>query len=440
MRINYFFVFSILVVVASIFTQSIAILVMSAIMMVMTAFFLKNHHPQEVRLYLIVFAVAVGFMLLVHYANIQAYDVPYYKSGSDDLQFERDALKAMLNDTYMPNQLLGTVLDQFHNASIYVTYIALIMKFATWFDGYSTFLPKMMNVFFLLWLTMLISYILRKYVYFTDKKILWFIALFAMTPNILYINSHVFRDTLNMLQIMLIVFCIDKLFVKKWGILQVIILLCMPVLIFTTFYLRENSLVFAAIMSILILLRKLNIRYFYIILLNIPLLIFTSFLEQIRFQYFFEKYSEYQTIISSGLSNLIFEQPLFPFGVFLRFGYAFISPFPNFPGLFRVVDQAGLDWIYFFIYLFVVVQILCIPWMFKRLLTIDWLTLSFIFLLFGVILTTFTFRHVIFYYPFMVALAVDGYTRVKPDQRWISVLLMLTAIVGMFFLYVQLKS
>lgn len=440
MRINYFVVFAILVIVTSLLTHSMAVFAASLIMMLLTVFFLKNQNIQEVRMYLIAFVVAIGFMFLVHYAYIQAYDLPYYNGGSDDIQFERDALQAMLAEVYAPQELVGTVLNQFHSASFYVTFVALVMKFSSFFDGYTTFLPKVINVFLLLWATMLISYLLRKYVGFTNKQILWFIGLFSMTPNMLYINSHIFRDTLNLLLIMLIVVCIDKLFVKKWGVLQVVIALFFPLIIFCTFYLRENSLVFAAIMSILILLRKLKIRYFYIFLLNIPLLIFTTFLEQIRFDYFVEKYSEYQTTVSSGLSNFIFEQPLFPLGVFLRFGYAFISPFPNFPGLFQDGEQFGLDMVYFFIYLFVVMQILSIPLILKRLLTIDWLSLSFIFLLFGVILTTFTFRHVVFYYPLMVALAIDGYSRIKIEQRWLSILLMLTACVGMFFLYVQLKS
>ncbi len=440
MRINYGFIFAFLVILSSLLTGSISVIVLSTILMFLTIFFLKNHSIQEVRLYLIVFSVAMIFMFFVHGANTEAFNLPYYKGGSDDLQFERDALKVLAANVYTPDQLLGTVLNQFHNASFYVVFVAAIMKFASWFDGYTTFLPKVVNVFLLMWLTMLISYLLRKYAQFTSGKILWFIGLFALTPNILFINSYVFRDTLNMLQIVLLVVCIDKLFVKKWGALQVLTAMAIPLIFYTTFYTRENSLVFAAIMSILILFRKLNIRYFYIFLINIPVVAFSSLLENIRFDYFYEKYSEYQTVISSGLSNFIFEQPLFPLGFFLRFGYAFITPFPNFPGLFRVSGQEQLDWMFFFIYLVVVVQILCVPLIFKRLLVIDWLSLSFIFCLFGVILTTFTFRHVIFYYPFMVALAIDGYTRTQPQMRWLSILFMMTSIVLMFFLYVQLKT
>jgi hypothetical protein len=222
-------------------------------------------------------------------------------------------------------------------------------------------------------------------------------------------------------------------------LLQFALLSALPFLIYFTFYTRANSMVFAGILGLFMLASKFGVKYRYMLLLNIPILISTTFLEQIRFQYFFEKYSEYQTALSSGLSNFIFEQPLFPLGIFLRFGYAFITPFPNFLGLFKNDSELYLDLIFFLIFVGVVIQIFAIPFILKRMLTIDWLTLSFVLCMLGVVLTTFTFRHVVFYYPFLVAMAIDGYTQISSRSKWLTLTMTLTGMMFMFYVYLQLK-
>jgi hypothetical protein len=87
----------------------------------------------------------------------------------------------------------------------------------------------------------------------------------------------------------------------------------------------------------------------------------------------------------------------------------------------------------------VVIQIFAIPFILKRMLTIDWLTLSFVLCMLGVVLTTFTFRHVVFYYPFLVAMAVDGYTQISSRSKWLTLTVTLTGMMFMFYIYLQLK-
>jgi hypothetical protein len=144
--------------------------------------------------------------------------------------------------------------------------------------------------------------------------------------------------------------------------------------------------------------------------------------------------------LSSGLSNFIFEQPLIPIGFILRFGYAFITPFPNFLGLFKNFEMWPLDLIYLFIFIGVIVQLFALPYVLKRMFTIDWLTLSFLVCLFGVVLTTFTFRHVIFYFPFLVAMAIDGFSRIEVRTKVLLSMIVLSGLGMMLFVYIQLKT
>lgn len=428
------------IVISSVIALSFSVFVMQLVLVMITIPLLTRKNGRTVMLYISIFITSICFIFIVYYANQASYGSPYYIGGSDDLKFENQATDIFYSNIYSPRKLLGTVLDRYHNSPLFPVYISLLIRFSNLFDGYNTFLPRIMNVYFLLWISILFEYFLKQYAKFSDKKTNICIAFFALNPNIQYINSHIFRDTFNLLQIFLIVFVFDKLISNRKYLRKIFYLVILFFLIYITFYTRKNSLVFAGAICLFTLVDKLKINKRYIVIIFI-LLFTTDFLNIIRLDYFIDKYSRYVlSIAGDGLSSYVFRQPLLPFGVILRFFYALITPFPNFFALFNEPNTIVLDIVIFLIYCGVLLQILFIPFILKRLLKFDWLTLSFFVCFLGVIITTFTFRHIMFYYPFMVAVGVDGYISSNKRKRKQTLFLSAIIIFLLALLYIVLKK
>ena len=72
----------------------------------------------------------------------------------------------------------------------------------------------------------------------------------GLSPNIQYINAHIFRDTVNFLQVLMIVLVFDKVVSSRN--LRVAYLAMLVPLVYMTFYTRANSLVFAAGLCLII--------------------------------------------------------------------------------------------------------------------------------------------------------------------------------------------
>lgn len=151
--------------------------------------------------------VSLVFVFLVYYGNQFYYGNPYYIGGSDDLKFENWGYDVYDANLFLPHNVMKKqILDRYNNAPFYAVIIAILIKISNWVDGYTTFLPRILNVYFLIWICMILEYLANKYANIPRDKLLFVIGGFALMPNIQYINSHVFRDTFNLLQVFLIVF------------------------------------------------------------------------------------------------------------------------------------------------------------------------------------------------------------------------------------------
>ncbi|MCF6138820.1 hypothetical protein [Pseudalkalibacillus berkeleyi] len=416
-------VFALLIVffimMSSILTFSFSVFIMQIILGFITIPLIMKKNYKTARIYTIIFVVSIFFVFLVYLANQMNYGSPYYIGGSDDLMFEQEGLDVHNAGIYNPFKILElNILPNWHNSSFFVVYIAVLIKFSNLFGDYTTFLPLMINVYFLLWITMLFEYFIRKYAKFSDLKTNLSIAAFALTPNIQYINSHVFRDSFNLLQIFLIIFLVDKILSNKNYIRKIFFVLILALLVYTTYFTRTNALVFAGAICLFIFVEKFRFKKSYLILIGLPIILLSNFHEFIKLDRFIEGYSNYiLNQAENGLSAFIFEQTLLPFGIFLRTVYAFITPFPNFLGLFNNTSSVLYDFVFLLIYIGVLFQILAIPFIIKRIFKFDWLAICFLTLFMGVIATTFTFRHIMLYYPFMVALAIDAYIETSKRRK-----------------------
>lgn len=422
----------------SLLTFSFSVSVMSFILTLVTMIFMVRMDYKRVQIYVIIFIVSMCFVFFVYYVNQTTYGSPYYIGGSDDLKFEEVGEAVAESKIYNPQKLLGTVLSKYDALPFFYSYMGLLVNFSNNLDGYSTYLPRFMNVYYLLWICMILHYFLKKYANFSDKSSNISIAIFALTPNIQYINSHVFRDTFNLLQIVLILFLFDKLLTNQKHIGKIFLVGGLALVIYLTYYTRKNGLVFAGVLGLLMLSIKLKIKMRYVLIPLIPIVFMSNFISSINILYYIENYSNYVlNIAGDGLSSYVFRQPLLPFGIVLRVVYAFITPFPNFFGLFRDSARFLYDIMMFLIYCGVIIQIVAIPFILKRLAKVDWLTLSFLAWFLAIVATTFTFRHIMFYYLFMVPVALDGYRTSSKKTR--SQFLFLSVIMGVLLALVYLS-
>lgn len=422
-------------------TFSLPVFVIQCLLSIITIPLVMTKDKKLARIYVVIFVVSIMYIFLVYLANQLYYGNPYYIGGSDDLKFENLGMEVYHSNLYNPSELMESgVIGQYNNASFFAVYISLLISFSNLFGEYSTFLPRILNAHFLIWICFVLEYLLKKYAAFTDKKLYITLAMFALTPNIQFINSHVFRDTFNLLQVLLIVYLFDKLLMNKLYIRKIIYIVLLFFLVYITYYTRQNSIVFAAVICSLILGERFGIKKRFIAVIIVPIIMLSDFLVFIKLDYFIDYYSEYVLNgVGEGLSGFVFKQPLLPFGIILRSLFAFIIPFPNFFILFKDPDGLLFDLITFLIYLGVLIQIITIPFILKRLLKFDWLSSVFLICFLAIVSTTFTFRHVLFYYPFMVALGIDGYMLSTKRNR--KIILFFSGFIGfaLALIYISLK-
>lgn len=433
--------FMVIIFLSSLLTLSLSVLVFQIIMGLITLHFCFKTDYKTAKLWLSIFSISILFIFLIFSANQLYYGVPYYIGGSDDLKFEQWGVDVYNSDIYNPSKIMEyRIIGQFHNSPFFVSYIARLIQFSELLGEYTTFLPRIANAYYLLWICMIIKYLLNKYTFLSSKTIYYSTAFFAFMPNIQFINAHVFRDTFNLLQVLLIALLIDLFLSNTRYSLKIFSIILLPFLLYYTYHTRAISILFAGTITMLMISVLYRVKTRYIIIGIIPLLLFSNLLETFRVGYLIETYSGYvSNIAGDGLSRFVFNRPLLPLGIFFRGIYALISPFPNFFGLFKDTSKLLIDLIQLFIYLGVLIQICAIPFIIKRTLKFDWLTLAFLSWFLAIIASTFTFRHFLFFYPFMSAVGVDGFLSTKPKNRKIILFLSIFVVVSFGMIYTSLK-
>ncbi|HCS76094.1 MAG TPA: hypothetical protein DIW17_19755 [Clostridiales bacterium] len=436
----------IFILLSSILTLSLSVFVLQWLLASITIPFLLKKDHEAVKTYSLIFIVSLIFMFLVYYGNELYYGQPYYAGGSDDMKYEEwghDVYNANMLNPY--RVVKSGIIGQFHNSPFFAVYISLLIRLSSFFDGYSTFMPRIVNIYLLIWVCFIMEYFLRKYTKLNEQKILISIAFFALTPNIQYINSYIFRDTFNLLQILAIPYLVDRILrargSRHFRRKTILYLLALVFFIFTMYFTRRNSLAFSGVLSLLVISEIYKIKKRNIIIALVPILILTNAVEGLNIGKYISGYTSYVLSGSDGLSRIVFSQALLPAGVFLRAAYALISPFPNFLTLFKEPTKILLDIITFLVYLGVLAQILAIPFILRRIARVgfDWLTISFLSFFLAVIIATFTFRHVILYFPFLVAVAVDGYKSIEINDSRVLLFAAWIAVICMGLLYTVLK-
>lgn len=434
--------FILCVILSSLYTLNLSVLILQLICGAITlALCVKIKVDNKMlSLLFVIYVVSLIFIGMLFEANVMSYGAPYYLGNSDDLQIELRARECIGAGVLKPSSILQVI--GAHNSPGYVSYIASLMMISNAFDGYTTYIPRIINIFFLIWICLLLRYFLMRYTEMSDNAILYSIAIFGLTPNILYINAHVFRDSLNLLQILMAIWLFDYMLIEKKFHKRVIALIGFIVILNSIVYIRYNAVLFVVVIILVIFIQRYyHARWFiYLFVFVLLCLLAPLLLNEFKVLLYIKNYTQY--ILSThehGLSAMVFKQPILPLGIFLRAAYALICPFPAFWLLFQASNKILLDCVWILIYLGVFVQIILMPFIIHRLLHFDWLSKVFLCTFLPVIVSTFTFRHVIFYYPFMVALAVDGIYSLSFQKRTIYIVFSIISLYVLGFCYCIIK-
>lgn len=433
-------VFLFIILASSLLAASISLFVIQLFMFFITYPLIIRGDYKSAKVYLWILFISTAWIFLIYYANIMAYGEPYYLGGSDDLFFEETGFIVSKASIFDPRKISLGVLDEYTNAPLFSVYTGLIVTFSEVFDGYNSFIPRILNTYFLIWIAIIFRNLLEKYGSFDKKKSLIAVTVFALTPNVLFINSHIFRDTFNLLQVLLAAYLFGEIFKRKnyqYKIFQLIAFIFVFILMY---YTRKNSIAFfGTIVALAILFKNKPKRKIFV--LSVLLIIFSNtILEFLNFKHFQEIYSDYLVARSGdGLSRFIFDRELLPFGIVLRSVYALMTPFPNFALLFKENAKILYDFAWSFVMMGTLVQMFFAPYVLMRIKKIDWLTLSFVSWFIPIIVTTFTFRHTMFYHIFLVAMAVDGFSLASKKTRKVISIITIYGFVLLLTMYIILK-
>jgi hypothetical protein len=284
-----------------------------------------------------------------------------------------------------------------HNSKGYVYIVTLFYGFGSVFDGYHTLLPRIFNIYLLVLIAIYTQKIFLEYSVNlkVSRKLLYFVFLY---PVLLFISSHVFRDTLVGLLVILIVFYSIRLKTSKISVLFILLFML------SLLTLRTGAfLMMMLVIPIITLDKKLIYTFFPFIILP-TLIAILYFKSGYLLDYTERSLSTYDALNSErmgGIGQKIFDLPKY-LGIIPRTVYLLFTPVPSF-----------INFHQFFISLSAVVKVLFFPFLLGSLLSPkieSKIKMIFLLLFYGVALSTATFRHVTMFLPLgmlLVALSVD---------------------------------
>jgi len=376
----------------------------------------------------IILLVSVTMVFVVYYANMATFNTPYYiGGGSDDMYYEIRAFRAIARNIYDPAKIAGTVINIYDVGALFYVYLAIVIRISQVFDGYITWIARFNNVFFLMWTVLILIRIFRSIEKNKDKVIFSSLLLFACYPVVQFTTAYVFRDMFNLLLVVMMTsLLIDLSNLNQrlerptyWTVLFKVEL--MLVCIYALFFIRRNTMIYPiVIVSAIAWLnhqatilkwfkkrweidkRKLVIQGAIVLTVFLALAIIYSFSRFNDLLYYIQIYTEYRQDMSlSGLSRFVYQLPLLPFGLIVRWLYLLISPLPNLSLVLTGLQQFGVATLEVILASGIALVFLGIPYILKSLTSWHWITISFVLISLSIASTTGSFRHMIFYMPFM---------------------------------------
>jgi hypothetical protein len=427
--------------ISSIIVFSFASFIIQIIALLVTLILAKKTLKISLSKYFLIYIVALISVYFIYFGNIMKYGNSYYLGGSDDLFFENTSLLIYNTGIYKIKDLIGPIIETWDNSAFFHVFLARIRQFTEMIDGYHTLIPRVINVFLLIWTLIIIEFLFKKYTNVKSKVITTGIIYFGVNLSILFIYSHVFRDPLNFFQIILASFLFIEILSNKKLLVKIFYIPVFVYLIYAMELTREFSSLFAVVISLFFITSKYKKKFinlgfiFFFIIMIATANIFNPF----GINDYLIRYTHYNlSQASDGLSRNIFLMPIFPFGLFIRSFYAMISPFPSFEGLFTVSESFVLDIYAVFRNFFTFISIIFIPFFMISIIRLKSTSVFALILIFIVVTTTFTFRHHIFNYLLFVIASYEGYKDISYPIRKKMLIVSIITVLLFYSIYLLL--
>lgn len=365
--------------------------------------------------------------------------IPYFTAAyNDDQKFEKYAVEYNLGNYNFISFKYNNFTHYNIQYAIYIQILSWFIDFGNLFDGYSTILPRLFNILLILLQMLFIYSSCNKLYNFnkTQNKVL--LSFLAFFPNIYYLGSFVFRDTLCAFLVVLMFWGVIKLKEKK-----IYILLCLFD-IFILFYLRELLAYFCLFILFILIFKesKSKVRFGLVIVFisiafvmheNIYLLLMNGLGRAADFT---ENAISYN---SMSMTSRIAGVPILPFGILFRMIYGFITPFSTIKELFISDETFFYTSIHFIVNIIGTLALLCcipkITMSFKKFDIVN-LMMCFMVIFFC---CSFVFRHMLLVYPFVfICIARESGTFIKKETRQFSIIYIFIIII--FYLSINFLS
>lgn len=380
-------------------SSSLSSLVLCWILFLALIFLIKDNKS----LILFSFLTGVIFMVVVYHYWTILYGNSYFLGVmSDDWQYDVLWTEGYISvygiSTHGLYNHLNSIqksLGILHNSKTYVMVVIYLRYFATFFDGYHTFLPRILNIFLLALTAYYGSLIAFRNSNSTKIRKMTFLSIFFF-PVLIFNSSHIFRDTL--ISFILVYTCYISL-TNKYSYTSIIKII---LLFFMLLNLRSSTFFIGLLM--------LTINYSNTTKINLKLLFVTSIFLVFIFTYFptfidvgFSQYEAYNTLNTKRfgiIGSSIFNLPIYV-GLIPRIIYLIFTPVPNFSGIHQLfLSISALLQVFYFPYFI---------YSFKNLRIDVKLKLTFLLFFLGVAITSADFRHVMMYLPFGIILTIISY-------------------------------
>lgn len=440
----------IILFVISVVNLNISILLIGSLGIFLTLACVGNASEKTFKYLFIVSVWMYAFLFLHYFSLVEKFGIPYY--AGDDEHFEQWASYLFDNKIFTFGGLEKVVFTNQSNARGYHLFLSWIHLLSFPFGEYHTLMPRILNLYVWQAIAILTDRILK--IRFDDskieKKMLYALALF---PNGLYISSFVYRDTIVLFLIMVVIYeAVILLEKRKSNVyrrdfrkkpVRRVIFICAA--LFLLFYFRATAVYFCFAIGILAYLDKSRgitkrqqfMAYSFTVLIMLAFLLNSKFIE--IFERFSTGYTEYILSYDYGLSDRIFRIPILPYGFLLRIAYGLAVPFP---GSLLSLDF-GTEMLYSlcqtFVCLGTIFQIFVIPYLIRGILHWNRNALMYLVIFLGVVLSTYTFRHFIMPLPFLAMTVAEEYAitpKVSRRNYFIIVTLCL-AVLSLIYLYIK---
>lgn len=396
---------------------------------------------------IIIYIVAMSFIVVVYFGYISQYGVPYNMPGLDDLYNDNYAKYCLTSGYYTINDMLKDQVFVYHNSKGFILFISYLMRVSNLLFGYNSIILRMINITALIVMGLLMFNYSMKKNKFSFGKNIWIVYLITLYPNALYISSHVYRDTLCALLIVICFYIWDGFF-KKIFYNKLLIIMSTFLIMYISYWFRSISILYLIIAIMVNLFMsdnsiKVNTKKITGFMIGtIILIVVISFTNNNILEtqsLYITKYTETIMNGNSGtnsLSLLVYSYALFPYGIILRAIYYLCSPFVLLD-LVRVFHY--FDNITIFLNAFVtsgtIALMIYIPFLVKNISRQNKVTIMFEVIFISIISTTMGFRHVILVYPFMFYSIITQYnlTSKKNTKKYLAVSFTY-CIIGIFLL------